>query len=132
MSEAKAPCTLAVDGGPGCCGWCAKPLPARRRTWCSDACSKAYAKNHWWPTARRTARRRDKYRCRVCQRKRSDGIRLEVNHIVGAHGSHARISCAHHLSNLETLCNECHAEVTRAQRAAKDAAKRLAASETGV
>jgi len=47
---------------------------------------------------------------------------LEVNHIVPADGSHADISCAHHLDNLETLCHRCHAETTAAQ--ARDRAAR--------
>lgn len=118
MSDAESACPLASPGGPGACRWCGKPLPGRRTAWCSNACSLAYGKNHWWPTARRAARRRDKYRCRVCERRRADGIRLEVNHIVQALGTHAQVSCAHHLSNLETLCNHCHAEITRAQRTA--------------
>ncbi len=118
MGESPLVCELAKPGGPGECRWCGSALPARRRTWCSDTCSRTYSKNHWWPDARRAARRRDKYRCRRCQRRRTDGIKLEVNHVVRALGSHARVSCAHHLANLETLCNECHAVVTREQRAA--------------
>jgi len=39
-----------------------------------------------------------------------------VNHIEPALGRHSEVSCAHHLSNLETLCNECHRSVTAAQR----------------
>ena len=118
MGAPELACELASPGGPADCRWCGAPLPPRRHAWCSDACANAYNKNHWWPDARRAARRRDKYRCRLCQRRRADGIRLEVNHLVQALGAHARVSCAHHLANLETLCNECHASVTRAQRAA--------------
>jgi HNH endonuclease len=43
-------------------------------------------------------------------------MRLEVNHIEPCLGEHARVSCAHHLENLETLCHECHGAITRAHR----------------
>lgn len=109
-------CTLMSDPVDGLCHWCAEELPPKRRRWCSDACARKFQNNHWWPSARRTARRRDKYACLRCGRKRRDKIRLEVNHIEPALGRHSEISCAHHLTNLETLCHECHRRVTTAQR----------------
>ncbi|MGD9932860.1 MAG: HNH endonuclease [Dehalococcoidia bacterium] len=112
----KVACHLMRGPVDGCCDWCAGELPATRRRWCSDACARNFEKNHWWPAARRSARRRDKYACRQCGRKRLDRIRLEVNHIEPALGRHREVSCAHHLSNLETLCNECHRAITAAQR----------------
>ncbi|MCA9822653.1 MAG: HNH endonuclease [Dehalococcoidia bacterium] len=111
-----AVCPLMCEPVEGRCHWCARELPATRRRWCSDACARNFEKNHWWPAARRTARRRDKYACRQCGRKRLDRIRLEVNHIEPALGRHSEVSCAHHLSNLETLCDECHRAVSAAQR----------------
>jgi 5-methylcytosine-specific restriction endonuclease McrA len=94
-------------------------LPARRRTWCSDACGRRFWTNHWWTLARRAAKRRDKYACRRCGHKppkRGDPHfralrkteRLEVNHRIEALGRHGEISCVHHLDNLETLCVRCH------------------------
>ncbi len=109
-------CSLMSEPGDGRCGWCSAEIPARRRRWCSDRCSRSFQNNHWWPAARRTARRRDKYACRRCGRKRLDKIRLEVNHIEPALGRHSEVSCAHHLANLETLCHECHRAVTADQR----------------
>jgi len=128
-----AVCSLAPPFAEGACAWCAEPLPARRRTWCSDRCGDAFWANHWWSVARRTAKRRDRYRCRRCgtrapkrpaqagfasrtrylaalrdwrARKRIE--RLEVNHIVPCRGRHRSLDCAHHLENLETLCADCH------------------------
>lgn len=109
-------CPMLREPVEGRCHWCAASLPPGRRRWCSDRCASAFEKNHWWPAARRAARRRDRYACGRCGRKRADRIRLEVNHIAPALGRHSQVSCAHHLSNLETLCHECHRAVTEAQR----------------
>jgi hypothetical protein len=144
-----AVCSLAPPLAEGACAWCAAPLPPRRRTWCSDRCGDAFWANHWWSVARRTAKRRDKYRCRRCganapkrpvkarfatheaylaairawrAAKRTD--RLEVNHIVPAQGRHRMLDCAHHLENLETLCAACHKQHTAALRAHRVGAAR--------
>ncbi len=120
-----AVCELANTSGTGC-AWCGKALPKRRRTWCSDRCSKAFWTNHWWSLARRAAKRRDKYRCKRCGhvppkrnttewRKTRKTARLEVNHIAPALGKHGTLSCVHHLVNLETLCVTCHKAETSAQ-----------------
>ncbi|MDQ2872271.1 MAG: hypothetical protein M3R35_03965 [Candidatus Eremiobacteraeota bacterium] len=131
-------CRLArpVAGG---CAWCGAHLPPRRRTWCGDRCAAAFWTNHWWTLARRAAKRRDKYRCvqcghalpkrparaafktdaayraamRVWRGQRRAG-RLEVNHRVPCRGQHGTLSCAHHLTNLETLCIACHQQHTSA------------------
>lgn len=57
-----------------------------------------------WKEIRELALTRDEYRCRRCRRTaEADGVQLEVDHIhpVSMGGSHA-------LSNLRTLCSECH------------------------
>jgi 5-methylcytosine-specific restriction endonuclease McrA len=121
-------CSL-VKRVDGACRWCGDPLPKRRRVWCSDRCAERFWNNHWWTLARRAVKRRDKYRCTRCGHKppgRSDPRyralratdRLEVNHIEQARGAHRRLSCLHHLQNLETLCLQCHKAVTGAQRSA--------------
>ncbi|MBI3566565.1 MAG: HNH endonuclease [Elusimicrobia bacterium] len=104
-----AVCVLAkrTDGG---CAWCGKPLPAGRRKWCAGRCETRFWNNHWWPRARRAARRRDKHRCARC----GAGRPLEVNHKTPCRGLHAALACAHHLDNLETLCVPCHREHTAA------------------
>lgn len=134
-----AACSLAPPLADGACAWCAAPLPPRRRTWCSDRCGETFWANHWWSVARRTAKRRDRYRCARCghrppKRPARSGyrthaaylaamrawraakrtVRLEVNHIVPCVGKHGMLSCAHHLDNLETLCPPCHKTHTAA------------------
>ena len=119
-------CSLAHRDGDGC-NWCGSELPKRRRTWCSDKCANAFWTNHWWTLARRAAKRRDKYRCKRCgERAPKRGTpnysalrkkhRVEVNHIQQARGAHVRLSCLHHLTNLETLCLSCHKAETKKQR----------------
>jgi hypothetical protein len=118
-----AACVLARPAAVGC-RWCGEPLPKGRRTWCRDRCATAFWNNHWWSQARRAAKRRDKYRCVRCGHAPPKGLtraqrrkdRLEVNHRVPCLGAHGTLSCAHHLSNLETLCVSCHRMSTAAQR----------------
>ena len=129
-----ASCELAHGVAQGKCAWCGAELPSRRRTWCSDRCGDAFWANHWWSVARRTVRRRDRYRCTRCGHKppgrthpkyrtlrKTD--RLEVNHITPALGDHRRLSCAHHLENLETLCLACHQTYTSSQQRQRRAAR---------
>ena len=107
---------------------CGKPLPPRRRRWCSNECSRHFQRvvyeNHDWNAARAAALKRDKLRCVRCD---SDGTEcivgerytgLEVNHIEPRRGKGYGMGCHHHLSNLETLCRRCHVATTNAQRAA--------------
>jgi 5-methylcytosine-specific restriction endonuclease McrA len=125
-------CALANKSGEGC-AWCGGELPKRRRTWCGDRCANAFWTNHWWTLARRAAKRRDRYRCKRCgERAPKRGSaewralrktkRVEVNHIVQAQGAHVRLSCLHHLTNLETLCVSCHKAQTKLQAAARRSA----------
>lgn len=89
------------------CRWCNQVLPPQRKRWCSTRCVNAYGKNHWWTDARKAARRRDKYRCVRCGATKAQRP-LNVHHIVPALGTHSKTDCAHHLTNLETLCKSCH------------------------
>jgi hypothetical protein len=134
-----AVCSLAPALADGACAWCGTELPPRRRSWCSDRCGDAFWANHWWSVARRTAKKRDRYRCTRCGaqppkrpartkfssqtkylaamrswRKAKRTARLEVNHIDPCAGKHGQLSCMHHLSNLETLCPPCHKQHTAA------------------
>lgn len=94
------------------CDWCGKALRGRRRRWCSDPCSRAWWNNHVYRSARKCAKRRDHYKCVLCGSK----YKLEVNHIKPCLGKHAKKGCWHHIDNLQTLCHDCHVEVTRQQR----------------
>lgn len=98
---------------PGCCDWCGTVLPPRRRRWCSDACSKAIGREHYWATARKAALHRDKSACVRCGDR---PLHPEVNHITPILGRHAEWGCHHHIDGLETLCHPCHVATTNEQR----------------
>lgn len=68
--------------------------------------------NHVWRFAREAALRAQPA-CVTCGSMEA----LEVNHIVPLAGRSRRESCAHHQSNLEVLCHDCHVDVTNEQRA---------------
>lgn len=73
-------------------GWVAKVRRTR---------TQAYTAN--WQAISAAVLKRDGYRCRKCGRTKSDGVRLEANHIVPIcrGGTTA-------MYNLETLCERCH------------------------
>ena len=53
-------------GTQGRCYMCDGELPARRRRWCSDACSLAFEGNHYWNVARWVALKAADNRCVRC------------------------------------------------------------------
>ena len=111
----------------------------RRRTWCSDACGRAWQREHIWRFARSAAKRRAKYRCSTpgCTAERRD---CEVNHISPLNGIGYGPGCHHHSQpdleghgGLEVLCRAHHAQITAAQATARAQARReakAAATET--
>lgn len=107
-------------------------VEARRRSWCSKACARAWERNHVWRHARAWAKRRAKYHCIVpgCEAERLD---CEVNHRTPREGGGYGDGCWHHqepddsgMGGLEVLCHAHHAEVTAQQ--ARDRAERRRAS----
>ena len=70
---------------------------------------------HGWTSARKSVRRRDKWTCQHCGRRPPRGG-IEVNHIVPRNGGGYRFGCWNHHDNLETLCHDCHVEVSNLQR----------------
>ena len=120
MQQLRLTCPLSVWAGiEGNCQWCDKPIPdGRRRVYCSDKCRRAFEREHFWPRARATARRRGGRQCiNGCEG------RPEVNHITPLVGAGYGPSCAHHQSNLELLCTTCHRVVTASQRSQRQAAE---------
>jgi len=148
-------CALSQwTGEIGRCHWCNEVITGkRRRTWCSDACGRAWQREHiwrfarsaakrracgraWqrehiWRFARSAAKRRAKYRCTKpgCTAERRD---CEVNHIQALNGLGYGPGCHHHSKadahggGLEVLCRAHHAEITAAQATARAAARREA------
>lgn len=103
----------------GRCGGCGGPIERPRISWCSDECVKGWIRNHQWGKAREAAILRDGG-CVRC----GSTVRLEVNHIVPRVGrGYGPSDCAHHLDGLETLCHDCHVQVTNAQRLARRGVK---------
>ncbi|MGA0180506.1 MAG: hypothetical protein ACO3JX_05555, partial [Ilumatobacteraceae bacterium] len=120
-------CTLSVwQGEAGRCQWCNIRIEvARRRTWCGNACARAYQRNHIWRFARSAAKRRAKYFCERpdCTAERRD---CEVNHRTAREGAGYGPGCHHHLDpdqngtgGLEVLCRVHHREITTAQAKAR-------------
>ena len=143
LERERITCALSAwRGEPGKCQWCNNKIDSpRRRTWCSNACSRAWQRNHIWRFARAAAKRRAKYHCERpdCTAERRD---CEVNHKAARNGGGYGPGCHHHLDpdqnglgGLEVLCRAHHREITTAQakeRAAKRRAVReSAAKETG-
>jgi hypothetical protein len=98
-------CLLAHgDHDDGRCSWCGIALTARRRRWCSEACSRAWSENHFWSAARAAALRRNDGRCEIC----GDPEEPEVHHDppVGDRGYSA--GCQHHQDRLAVLCPTHH------------------------
>lgn len=107
MGDIISVCSLVrYTGQPGTCHWCGVGLHPSRERWCSTTCSNAYGLNHYWTKARRAALDRDSHRCRSCGASELAAT-LNVHHIEPCRGVRHQ-SCAHHLANLETLCERCH------------------------
>lgn len=83
---------------------------------------------HDWNSARKAAKKRDGYKCVKCGKPEDvdELLRstLQVNHIEPRVGEGYGWGCWNHLSNLETLCKECHVVVTNQQAADRRSAKR--------
>ncbi len=99
------------------CRWCDKRLVGRQERWCGKVCGNRAYEQHEWTWARQAALARDLKACRHCGAC-GYGVRLEVNHKKPVLGKHSKQGCWHHVSKLETLCHDCHVEVTKAQRKA--------------
>lgn len=91
------------------CLWCGKPLPKRRRKYCSDHCSFKYWQKYLapllWLNARALALERAEYKCEECDRRGN----LEVHHIVKLEIDEPRLrSKKNEQDNLRVLCRPCH------------------------
>ena len=141
LERERITCSLSAwRGETGRCQWCNDKIESpRRRTWCGNACARAWQRNHIWRFARSAAKRRAKYYCQRpgCAAQRRD---CEVNHRAARNGGGYGPGCHHHLDpdpnglgGLEVLCRAHHRDVTTAQakeRAAlRRAAKAAAASD---
>lgn len=132
FEAARIKCHLSKWSGEiGRCQWCNEPLGSGRRSWCSNRCGRAWAREHVWRDARSWAKKKAKYHCvrDGCSAARLD---CEVNHILPRNGGGYGPGCHHHqlpdasgVGGLEVLCRSHHAEVTAAQARARAAARRV-------
>lgn len=115
-----AVCPLSIwSGGSRNCRWCDSEITnSRRRTWCKDACRRAFERNHVWRKARAYARRKAKYVCSIpdCEVGRPH---LEVHHIDPRDGRGYAVGCHAHQDNLQVLCKYHHSLETEKHRALK-------------
>ena len=90
-----------VEKRKGFCSWkpCGKPLPKKRRNWCSDECRNRWWENHIWDAARKACLKRHPY-CE-CGAKAQ-----EVHHRIPTDTYFK--SCNHHSEDLQSECRPCH------------------------
>jgi len=107
-------CVLSQwTGEIGRCHWCNEVITGkRRRTWCSDACGRAWQREHIWRFARSAAKRRAKIQA--------------LNGLGYGPGCHHHSKADAHGGGLEVLCRAHHAEITAAQATARATARREA------
>ena len=92
----------------GFCARCGKPLPPRRRVWCSDECRDWWWNTFYWSAVRYRILKRDHYTCQICGKElsESDCNELTVHHI--------RPWCIYKDNsddNMITVCKACHAQL---------------------
>lgn len=122
----------------GVCPACGSTALHVTEGWCSVDCLQYFRRNHYWSLARPAALHRDNSHCVNCGFSEDagwvladdqyvlytrsmllngrDDNWLEVNHITPRRGQGYGAGCHNHLSNLETLCHNCHVKVTNRQR----------------
>lgn len=104
------------------CIWCGNPLPSRRRSYCSDACRDARW-HKYWSDATETAKKAVGYRPMMWPAIAAEQIRLypscsrcgSVQNLEAHHIRPLHSGGSNELSNLITLCHDCH----RAQHKSK-------------
>jgi len=94
------------------CIWCGKPLPKRRRRYCSHECDIQYFQNVyaplWWNNAKSMALERANHQCEQCGNR---GY-LEVHHKEKLENGESRHnSQKNRQENLIVLCRPCHEKV---------------------
>lgn len=94
--------------------WCSKPLPKRRRKYCSDECGDEYFTHYieplWRDNATKMALKWAGYKCEEC----GSNEKLEVHHIEKLGESEPRWnSPKNRQDNLKVLCRSCHENAHR-------------------
>lgn len=91
--------------------------PSTKRVFCSKRCGARQFSienpNRYgskWGRIRERVVKRDNYTCQICNLKTKDNYALNVHHIVPIE-SFDNIDEANKMSNLQTLCYECHMDI---------------------
>lgn len=95
-------------------GWCDVHDPWLKRPAWSGSASQAHragASGWQWAALRKRVLARDHHQCVLCRRRGT-----EVDHVVPVAECARKGINPDDLSNLQTLCTECHAKKTRADR----------------
>ena len=93
------------------CRRCGRPLEGRKVSWCSQECLNQVLLLCDWRYIRRQVKKRDRYACVLCGRRRRDGHRLDVDHTVEVQDGGLSV-----MDNLRTLCWICHKVKTAEMR----------------
>jgi hypothetical protein len=111
----KATPAWGVTGECPACGGVRLYSVVGRSKFCTPECRDWFQVNHVREHAVPEARRVDGDRCRICRR-----TAYQVNHKYPSSlfKNGRSTSCSYHQSNLETLCDDCHIEVTIEQHKA--------------
>ncbi len=140
MRQALLPPVRVSASGKPVCRWCGKPVPRKRRRWCSEECVEDYRIRAWPGYARTKVWERDRGICASCginsQAERRRFKRAELKNCSLPAGAHRTAGWprfdrdwweADHivpverggggcdLKNLQTLCYRCHLLKTREQ-----------------
>jgi len=95
----------------GKCAYCGKPIPPKRKYYCSEECRLKFYKKYkymiTWEEVRRKVLERDNYTCVICGKPAE-----EVDHIVPVSLGGALFD----MDNLQSLCKECHKKKTKEDR----------------
>jgi hypothetical protein len=122
------------------CLLCDKPLPKRRRKYCSDECSNLYFVHFigplWWNSAKAAALRRAVNRCEHIDSfgiRCETTVRLEVHHIepLGKYEGYHN-NPKNKLENLQVLCRPHHEDAHRKHFTSKHPAKEQLIMELNV
>ena len=93
------------------CTWCAKPVTPPRQSWCSKECTEFYERTQV-TFLRRLVYKRDGGECVLCKRHQDA---WQMDHTIAIHNGGPIFA----LSNLRTLCVECHKRKTSEEATAR-------------
>lgn len=95
----------------GFCPKCGKPLPPKKRRWCSKECYEWWWDTFCWNFVRDRILKRDNYTCRICGRKVDEITSKSMSKLTVHHIKPWHIYKDNSDENLITVCSKCHARL---------------------